>query len=78
MELSGLLSAEEENTDNGTLSTRRPVHTVRFALPATAFFYMRFCEIVYTVRWVWMRFAMYLYWNHTLQSHRMGIEPIHV
>ena len=40
MELSELFSAEEENTDSGTLSTRRPVHAVRFALPATAIFYM--------------------------------------
>ena len=61
MELSELLSAEEENTDNSTLSTRRPVLPVRFALHATAFFYMRFCEIVHTVLWVWMQFAMYLY-----------------
>ena len=33
------------------------VHTVHFF--ATAIFCMRFYEIVHTVRWVWMRFAMY-------------------
>ena len=26
-------------------------------------------------QWVWMRFPMYLHWNRTLQSHRMGIKP---
>ena len=40
--------------------------------------YILFCEIVHTEQWGWMLFAMYLYWNHTLQSHRMGMEPIHV
>ena len=30
------------------------------------------------VRWVWMRFVMYLHWNRTSQSHRMGVVPIHV
>ena len=38
---------------------------------------MQSYEIVRTVRWVWMQFAMYTYWNHTSQSHRMGMEPIH-
>ena len=42
------------------------------------FFNMLFCEIVHTVRWLWIRFAMYLYWNRTSQSHRIGMEPIHV
>ena len=56
----------------------RSVHTVRFALHATAVLYMCFCEIVHMMRWVWMRFAMYLHWNCTLQSHRIGMEPIHV
>ena len=56
----------------------RSVHTPRFALRATAVLYMRFCEIVYMMRWAWMQFAMYWHWNCTLQSHRIGMEPIHV
>ena len=39
-----------------------------FALRATAV----------TVRWVWIWFAMYLHCNRTLQSHRIGMELIHV
>ena len=59
------------------------VHMVQFALCATAVSYMRFCEIVHTVQWVWMWFC-YVYvnwgaycipWNHTLQLHGMGIQP---
>ena len=49
---------------------------VRFALRATAVLYMCFCEIVHMVQW--MRFAMYLHWNRISQSHRIGMEPIHV
>ena len=56
----------------------RPVHTVRFALCATAFFYMLFCEIIHTVWWLRIQFALYFIWNRTLQSHRMGVEPIYV
>ena len=43
----------------------RSAHSVRFALRATAVLFMRFCEIVHMMPWFWMRFAMYLHWNHT-------------
>ena len=56
----------------------RSAYMVRFALRATAVLYMRFCEIVHMLWWVWLQFAMYLHWNCTLQSHRIGKEPIHV
>ena len=57
----------------------RSVHTVRSALRATAVLYMRFCEtVVHTMQWVWIQFVMYLHWNHTSQSHRIGMEPIGV
>ena len=36
---------------------------------------LRFSDFVHKVRWVWMRFPMYLHWNHTSQSHRMGVVP---
>ena len=39
---------------------------------------LRFSDFVHKVRWVWMRFSIYLHWNHTLQPHRMGVEPNHV
>ena len=58
--------------------TLRSVHAVRFALRKTAVLYMRFCEIVHTVLWIWMRFAMYLHLNRTSQLHRICMEPIHV
>ena len=38
--------------------------------------FLRFSDFVHKVRWVWMRFPMYLHcWNCTSQSHRMGVEP---
>ena len=36
---------------------------------------LRFSDFVHMVQLGWMRFAMYLHWNHTSQSHRMGVEP---
>ena len=54
----------------------RSIHTVRFALRVSALLYICFCEIVHSVQWVWMWFAMYFHWNCTLQSHRIGMEPI--
>ena len=39
---------------------------------------LRFSDFVPKMRWVWMRFPMYLHWNRTSQSHRMGVEPNHV
>ena len=36
---------------------------------------LQFSDFVHTVRWVWIRFAMYLHWNCMSQSHRMGVEP---
>ena len=36
---------------------------------------LRFSDFVHKVRWVWMRFPMYLHWDRTSQSHRMGVEP---
>ena len=54
------------------------VHTVRFALRATAILYMRFYKIVHTLQWISMQLVMYLHWNHKLQAHIIGMEPIHV
>ena len=36
---------------------------------------LQFSDFVHKVRWVRMWFPIYLHWNHTLQSHRMGVEP---
>ena len=36
---------------------------------------LRFSDFVHKVQRVWMRFPMYLHWNRTSQSHRMGVEP---
>ena len=37
-----------------------------------------FVKLFHMVWWVWMWFTMYLHWNRTSQSHRIGMEPIHV
>ena len=36
---------------------------------------LRFSDFVLKVQRVWMQFPLYLHWNHTSQSHRMGVEP---
>ena len=51
--------------------TLRLVHMMQFFLNSTAFFT---CDFVKFFTWMW--FAIYIYWNHTSQSHRIGMKPI--
>ena len=42
------------------INLQRPIRMVRFLCLQLRFIYMRFYEIVHMVRWLWMKFALYI------------------